>query len=148
MLITFTNNLSPDQTWQNTAWSGSQLFAIDSILKTFFFLKNNHKQGCSQNAEKLRTSKGDYLIKQWFSSIVSLFKMGTSLKERICSQRERIHSFNSSSLWYGKSLYHIRWSPLNVVIFIRHVHNWVMGATPKIRLQKKLVKLPNMPAES
>ena len=26
------------------------------------------------------------------------------LKERICSQREQIPSFKSSSLWYGKSL--------------------------------------------
>ena len=34
----------------------------------------------SRNAEKLRTSKGDYLINQWFSSIAFLFKMGTSLK--------------------------------------------------------------------
>ena len=32
--------------------------------------------------KKLRTSKGDYWIKQCFSSIVSLFKMGTSLKEK------------------------------------------------------------------
>ena len=30
--------------------------------------------------KKLRTSKGNYWIKQWFSSIASLFKMGTSLK--------------------------------------------------------------------
>ena len=34
----------------------------------------------SQNAEKLRTSNGDYCIKQGFSTIMSLFKMGTSLK--------------------------------------------------------------------
>ena len=26
--------------------------------------------------------------------------------------------------------YHIRWPPLNVTIFITHVHNCVMGATP------------------
>ena len=41
-----------------------------------------HVQWCSQNAEKIRTSKGDYCIKQWFSTITSLFKMGTSLKEK------------------------------------------------------------------
>ena len=34
----------------------------------------------SQNAEKLCTSKGDYWIKQWFSSIRSLFKVVTSFK--------------------------------------------------------------------
>ena len=53
--------------------------------------------------KKLRTSKGDYLTKQWFSSVASLFKMGTSLKERICSQSEQILSYKSSSL-YGKSV--------------------------------------------
>ena len=45
------------------------------------------------------------------------------LKERICSHGERILSFVSSSLKYGKSLYHIRWPPLNVTIFITHVRN-------------------------
>ena len=30
--------------------------------------------------KKLHTSKGDYWIKQWFSSIAPLFKMGTFLK--------------------------------------------------------------------
>ena len=33
----------------------------------------------SQNAEKIRTTKGDYCIKQCLSTITSLFKMGTSL---------------------------------------------------------------------
>ena len=55
----------------------------------------------SQNAEKLWTSKGDYWIKQWFSSIASLFKWKLLLKERICSQRERIFSFKNSSLYNG-----------------------------------------------
>ena len=50
--------------------------------------------------------------------------------ERICSQRERILSFKSSSSWHGNNLYHIRWPPLNVTIFIMHVRNCVMGATP------------------
>ena len=36
----------------------------------------------SQNPVKLRTSKGDYWIKQQFSSIEPLFKIGTSLKEQ------------------------------------------------------------------
>ena len=44
----------------------------------------------SQNAEKLWTSKGDYRIKQWFSTIASIFKWELLLKERICSQREQI----------------------------------------------------------
>ena len=34
----------------------------------------------ARKLKKLRTSKGDYLVKQWFSSIAPLFKSGTSLK--------------------------------------------------------------------
>ena len=45
-------------------------------------------QWCSQNAVKLRTSKGEYWIKNWFSTIMSLFTLELLLKERICSQRE------------------------------------------------------------
>ena len=37
----------------------------------------------SQNAERLRTSTGDYWIKQLFSSSAPLFKMGTSLYEQL-----------------------------------------------------------------
>ena len=36
--------------------------------------------GVARTLKKLRTSNGDYWINQWFSSIASLFKMGTSLK--------------------------------------------------------------------
>ena len=45
-------------------------------------------------------------------------KLELLLKERICSQREQIFSFKSSSLWYKKSLF-ITLSdlPLNVTIF-------------------------------
>ena len=34
----------------------------------------------ARSLKKLRTSKGDYWIKHWFSSIAPLFKMETSLK--------------------------------------------------------------------
>ena len=37
----------------------------------------NQQQWRSQN---FSTLKGDYCIKQWFSTIMSLFEMGTSLK--------------------------------------------------------------------
>ena len=36
--------------------------------------------GVARTLKKLRTSKGDYCIKQWFSTITFLFKLGTSLK--------------------------------------------------------------------
>ena len=56
--------------------------------------------GVARMLKKLRTSKRDYCIKQWFSTITSLFKMGTPHK--------------------GKNLhfYHIRWPPLNVTFSI------------------------------
>ena len=38
------------------------------------------KKGVATTLKKLRTSKGDYSIKKWFSSIAFLFKMETSLK--------------------------------------------------------------------
>ena len=56
-------------------------------------------------------------------------------KERICSQRERILSYNSSSLWYGKSLLpHLMRPPLNVTtcIFITHMGKCLMCATPML----------------
>ena len=36
--------------------------------------------GKARKLKKLSTSKGEYCIKQGFSTITSLFKMGTSLK--------------------------------------------------------------------
>ena len=39
-----------------------------------------HINGVIRTLKNLRTSKGDYVIKQWFSSIAPLLKMGTSLK--------------------------------------------------------------------
>ena len=43
-------------------------------------LKMDTLQWHSQSAERLRTSKGDYNIQQWLSSIAFLFKMGNALK--------------------------------------------------------------------
>ena len=37
-------------------------------------------KGIARMLKKLRTSMGDHWIKQWFSSITSLFKLRTSLK--------------------------------------------------------------------
>ena len=33
-----------------------------------------------------------------------------------------------------RHFYHIRWPPLNVTIFIMHVRNCVMGATPMFNI--------------
>ena len=42
--------------------------------------KFNTFQSIARILKKIRTSKGDYLIKQWFSSIASLFKTGNIIK--------------------------------------------------------------------
>ena len=69
-----------------------------------------YSNGIAKMLNKLHTSKGDYWIKQWFSSIGSLFKMGTSLKgknllpegaKNLLPEGANL-SFMSSSLWYGK----------------------------------------------
>ena len=47
------------------------------------FLKNrvsNQRQWRSKNTKNVTHIKGAYWIKQWFSSIAPLFKMGASLK--------------------------------------------------------------------
>ena len=44
--------------------------------QTIMYIHN----GVAKTMKKLRKSKGDYQIKHCFSSIVSLFKVGTSLK--------------------------------------------------------------------
>ena len=63
--------------------------------------------GVARTLTKLRTSMRDYWNKQWFSSIASLFKMGTSLKGKNLPP-EGANSFLKSSslscLWYDKSL--------------------------------------------
>ena len=43
----------------------------------FWYMLNN---GVARTLKTIRTSKGDYWHKQRFSSIASLFKIGTSLK--------------------------------------------------------------------
>ena len=52
--------------------------------------------------------------------LCSFSKWELHLKEKICSQREQILSFKSSSLRYGNHFYHIRRPPLSVTIFITH----------------------------
>ena len=52
------------------------------------------------------------------------------LKERICSQRERILSFKSSSLRYEKSLFSLRELPGVLLFLLRTCVYCVMGATP------------------
>ena len=50
---------------------------LSAVLSVDELFTNN---GIARMLKKLLTSKGDYWIKQWLSSIASLFKMGTSVK--------------------------------------------------------------------
>ena len=83
--------------------------------------------------KKLCTSRGDCSNSEWLFSFASLFKWELLLKERVCSQREKICSFTSSSFSYWKHFYRIRWPPLNVTIFIMLLRNCVM---PRLHLPR------------
>ena len=64
--------------------------------------------GVVRTLKKLRTSKGDYWIKQRFSLIVSLFKVGISLKGNNLLS-EGANSFLLRAVPYGmiSHIYHI-----------------------------------------
>ena len=59
--------------------------------------------------------------------------MGTSLNGKNWLQ-ERANSFHKRAVPYGmeKNFYCIMCPPLNVTIFITHVHNCVMETTPMV----------------
>ena len=50
------------------------------ILSLFLVINIGLSNDVPRMLKKIRTSKGDYWIEQRFSSIVSLFKIGTSFK--------------------------------------------------------------------
>ena len=64
--------------------------------------------------KKLRTSKGDYCIKWWFSKIMSLFKMELLLKKR----GSKFFPLRAVPCGMENHFYHINWAPLSVTIFI------------------------------
>ena len=51
---------------------------IQPLYCQYRFYQSFKTNSVARTLKKLRTSKGDYCIKQWFSIITSLFKMGTS----------------------------------------------------------------------
>ena len=55
------------------------VLAVRLKPKSPFIVKTGNNGG-ARTLKKLRTLKGDYWIKQWFSSIASHLKMGTTLK--------------------------------------------------------------------
>ena len=100
----------------------------------YFMISN----GEARTLKKLRTSKGDYSIKHWFSTISSLFKMGTSLKGKNLLP-EGANSFLSEQFLV---VWEITFTTLGelprVLLFLlRSFIYCVMGATP-ISLQESM----------
>ena len=84
--------------------------------------------GVARKLKKLRTSKGVYWIKQWFSPIVSLFKMETSLKEKnLLPEGANSFLYEQFLIVWKITFNYIKWSPLNVTIFITHMGNLSNG---------------------
>ena len=69
-------------------------------IKTASVFASRCYKWCSQNTEKITHIKGRLLYQAFILYNYAPFR----IKERFCSQRERILSFKSSSLRYGKSL--------------------------------------------
>ena len=70
--------------------------------------------------QKLRTSKGDYWIKQWFSSIATLFIMGTSLKGKHLAPRgSEIFPLRAVPYDMENHFFHTRSPHLNITILLR-----------------------------
>ena len=100
-----------------------------------FFMLNSTEHGIptqwrTQNAEKYYTHQRETTgTSSEFHQLCPFSNWVILLKERICSHGERILSFKSSSFRSGNH-FTILGDPLNVTIFITHVRNCVMGATP------------------
>ena len=101
--------------------------------------------GVARALKKLHTSKGDYWIKQWFSSIASLFKMGTSLKGKNLLPEGANSSLYEQFLILWKITF-ITWSdlPWMLLFLLCTCVTWVMGAMPLSRPFWFLKKLPRM----
>ena len=79
----------------------------------------------ARTLKKLRKSKGDDWIKQWFSSIAPLYKMGTQIL-----RGSEFFPLRSVTYSFENHFYHIMRPPLNVTIFNTNMRNYVMAATP------------------
>ena len=78
----------------------------------------------ARTLKKLRTSKGDYLVKQWLSSVVPLFKMGNfSSRKEFAPRGSKFFPLRAVPYGMENQFYHVMWSPLNVTIFITQVRS-------------------------
>ena len=99
----------------------------------------------ARRLKRLRTPKGDYWIKQWFSSIVSLFKMGTSLKEKNLLPEEANSFLSEQFLKVWKITFTTLGElPWVLLFLLRACVYCVMGATPMLlKLQCYILLLQN-----
>ena len=94
-----------------------------------------YHNGIVRTLKKLRTSKGDHWIKQWFSSIASLFKMGTSLKgQNLLPLYEQF-----LIVWKITLIYRMKWPPLNVTIFITHMSKLPNGCYTNVSDEQSIM---------
>ena len=96
---------------------------IPLIMQLFLLIVTNSYriQWRSLNAEKVTHIKGRLLDHVVFSSIVSLFKVGTEGANYFLSEQ-------FLTVW--KIIYTTLGDPWNVTIFITHKRNCIIGATP------------------
>ena len=90
-----------------------------------------YNNGVARTLKKIRTSKGDYCINQWFVTITSLFEMGTSLKGKN-SLPEEANSFLLKQLLKVWKITFTTYGELpRVLLFLlRTCVYCVIGATP------------------
>ena len=93
---------------------------IDCLRDKATGLKRTLYNGVARTLKKIRTSNGDYWVKQWFHQLRPFSKWELLLKDKIAS-RGRL---------YGKLLFPHSVTSLECYYFITHVRNCVIGATP------------------
>ena len=103
-------------------WRNVELWMPKCHLK--IFKCPNIRNGVARTLKKYTHIKGDYWNKQRFSSISSLFKMGTYLKgKNLLPEGANSLLLEQFLMVWKNHFYHIRWPPLNVTIFITHVRS-------------------------
>ena len=84
-----------------------------------------------QNVQKVTHLKGRLLDQAIILFICIPFQNGNfSQRKELAPGGSEFFPLRAVSYGMENHFYHIRWPLLNVTIFIMHVHNCVMGATP------------------
>ena len=79
------------------------------LLRSYCWALRN---GVARTLKQLHISKGNYCIKHWFSTTMSLFKLRGS----------EFFPLRAVPCGMGNHFYHNMWAPLSVIFSIAHVH--------------------------